>query len=529
MRSKRIVRIQRRAKRRLFLMAIVATACIGYNALSLFAEDHGVFQPSIAKMSSVPGVKAVGIRLINTNASTQSIPNTSVSKPPSAAPPLPPPQMLPTPGSILTLDGTSAGASLTMVADMNKQSTPTGFSSLPVPPRMSDVLPSSSSGKVVMKLNNASDEGNESRLSSTPQIVSSLPSSQLASSQLASSQPTTETVDIRVIKPFTMGEPAQLAPLILEKSPKRIEEFFDTASVPPPQTGVRVSAGDSIETKSIARALINVSEPKSRAPQLVKTKATQVSHSVVMAQATDLELPSFLEQSEEMNRLVDVDTSSVPQEISNGTSVPYAKTGPVPKKNQGKEVVALETVEDPLFEIGPAMGIQVSSPNPERNVDHTRRKFDSQTSSQTANATIELESLSATNIDLTGKLVGIAIQDESICKIIQNERMISLVGNQVGTTLVQIWSVDLGDKPQVIRVNVSHKKGKVPASHDEVKDIKQVITQNFPKADVNIVGLTDGGIEVRGTTESEDSARRILELVRKVYLVPVKDRLKVSQ
>jgi len=199
----------------------------------------------------------------------------------------------------------------------------------------------------------------------------------------------------------------------------------------------------------------------------------------------------------------------------------------VSKKKSGAQFAIKDAVSDPLFDFGPPAEKTVSSVV-DLNTDDARRKFDTRTSSQSVAAVIELESLSATNIDLTGKLLGLAVQDESVCKVIQNDRMVSLVGNQIGTTLVQIWSADLGDKPQVIRVNVSQQKGRIQTGRDDVKNIKQVIAQNFPRAEVNIMNLDDGSIEVRGTTESEESAKRILELVRKVYLVPVKDKLMVS-
>ena len=130
-------------------------------------------------------------------------------------------------------------------------------------------------------------------------------------------------------------------------------------------------------------------------------------------------------------------------------------------------------------------------------------------------------------MDLTGKVTALSVQDESVCKVLHNGRTVSLVGNQVGTTLVQLWTSELGETPQVIRVNVAQQRGKVQATRNEVKDIKQVIAQGFPRANVNIVSKEDGAIEVRGTTDSEESAKRILELVRKLYLVPVKDKLTV--
>ncbi len=517
MHSKRILSIQRRAKRRLVLMAIAGTAFLGYSALSLFAQDSGASQKSVSKMNTVPGVKAVGIRLINNNANPQ---NTALQSSTSTSTPtllLPPPQTLPPAFDLPPMDKSAPALSMPSTSDAAPKLPATGFASLPVPPRMSDVLPSSPNGKVVMKLS-GSDE-----------IKAPIEALNPPASLMPAPAPNTETVDIRVVQPVLSGEPTTLPPLLVEKTQKRAEQHMAVEPPGPMPAGIRVSLGDStVKQNGLPTASENskVVAPKPRAPQLVKTKATQISHTVVVAQSADLEL-SETSVPEEMDRPVEVETSLVPNSIAKPV-VDKAKVAAEPKKSGAAQVAIKDAVPDPLFEIAPPPA-KIVTAVADRNTDDARRKFDARPASQSVAAVIELESLTATNIDLTGTLTGLSVQDESVCKVIQSDRMVSLVGNQVGTTLVQIWSADLGEKPQVIRVNVTQKKGRVQTGRDDVKDIKQVIAQNFPRAEVNITNLNDGGIEVRGTTESEESAKRILELVRKVYLVPVKDKLVVSR
>jgi Pilus formation protein N terminal region len=517
MHSKRILSIQRRAKRRLVFMAIVGTAFVGYSALSLFAQESGSSQTSASKINTVPGVKAVGIRLINSNAKPQ---NTALSSSTNASAPtllLPPPQMLPPAFDLPQLDKTVASLPMPSTIDAESKLPAAGFSSLPVPPRMTDVLPSSKNGKVVVKIS-GSDE------IKAPVEVPSLPTS-----TLPTPTPIAETVDIRVIQPILLGEPTALPPMVVEKSPKRVEAVTAIEPPFPISSGIRVSLGDSgFKQNSLPISSENskAASPKPRTPQLVKTKATQISHTVVIAHSADLEStePSV---PEEMDRPVEVETSLVPNSIAKAAFEKDKDAGE-PEKSGAARVSIKDAVADPLFEVTPPPAKMVESVV-DRNKDDKRRKFDARPASQSVAAVIELESLAATNIDLMGKLTGLAVQDESVCKVIQSDRMVSLVGNQVGSTLVQIWSADLGDKPQMIRVNVTQKKGQIPTGRDDVRNIKQVIAQNFPRADVNIIGLNDGGIEVRGATESEESAKRILELIRKVYLVPVKDKLIVSR
>lgn len=516
MQIKRINRIQRRAKRRLFALAIVASVFVGFSAISLFAADDRPNQVPLTKMSTAPGVKAVGIRLINPGRSTLLAPTSDIAQT-AQTDSLPIPIAVPAlSGSMpqLPLSQTNLSESLAQLPNLSeglaqRPSLPSNpsqtgdirasghgqetaaFSNLPAPPRMSDVLAKNPNGRVVMKLG-GSGKDKESLPIQVNQVA--------APPQSNHSGKGSDSVEIRVIQPYSMGQPhsmgqpVKMPPFVFEKSARRIEPTPDPSASMQTQTAVRISIGDNVEVQGGSQA-------NNRTPQLVKSKPTQLGHSVVLAQSTDLESQSSSNQPDEIVSTVEVETPLVPHSMSNGSIAPSLGSNPEPKKF-------------------------VAHPSP---TGSERRKFDTRLKSHSPIAIVELECLTATNMDLSGKLNAIAVQDENVCKVMQNERILSLVGNQVGTTLIQIWTADLGDKPQVVRVNVSQPGGKVHANKNEVNDIKQVIAQSFPRADVSIVSKEDGMIEVRGTTDSEESAKRILELVRKLYLVPVKDKLMVTK
>ncbi len=507
MQSNRIKSIQRRAKRRFLALAIVTTAFVGYSALSLFAgEDHPIQIP-VAKLSTAPAVKAVGIRLINPNGKSSAPSSESATTLTSNGPALLlPPSPTPPVGFLSSsnkVEATLTPASLPGVGSTASQSqSPNGFSSLMPPPPMSDVLTKNSSGKVVVKLGN-------SESSSKLQSHSSAPTSVPTPSEIGSTE---DLVGIRVMQSPTKGATTKMPSILFEGSGKATvanKEQPDQTSASSP---IRISVGD----------IKNNTHSIDRNPQLVKPKPTQITHSVVLAQSTELELPTSESQTSDFGPMLEVETSSVPRSIANDSLGSTSMSG---KKLQ-LPVPVTDVIQDPI----PPHAIPsiTSATAKSEGIDSMRRKFDTRTSNQSHIATVELECLAATSMDLSGKLCGVAVQDAGVCKILHNDRTISLIGNQVGSTLVQVWTADLGDKPQVVRVNVSQPWGNVQATRSEVKDIKQVIAQNFPRADVSIVSLEDGGIEVKGTTDSEESARRILELVRKLYLVPVKDKVTVS-
>ncbi len=500
MQSNRIKSIQRRAKRRFLALAIVATACVGYNALVLFAEEDHPIQTPVAKLSTTPGVKAVGIRLVNPNGKSSTPTSDSAATLPSNGPAL----LLPPSASdgfsspSIKVEASSPLPMLPSVSSTASQSqSPTGFSGLmPPPPPMSDVLTKSQNGKVVVKLGGSGP--------------TSLPApSQIGTSQIGTTE---DLVSIRVSQPSAISETTKMPPILFEGTakatvPDSAQPDRTSASAP-----VRISVGDN---KNTAHSI-------NRTPQLVKPKSTQITHSVMLAQSTELELPTSESQISDLGSMMEVGSLSVSRTISTDLIGSSAKSGKQPQLH----LAVAGAVQEPTPQQASSSSAYATAKS--EAIDGMRRKFDTRITNQSPIATVELECLSATSMDLTSKLCGVAVQDASVCKILHSERSVSLVGNQVGSTLVQVWTTELGEKPQTVRVNVSQPWGNVQATRSEVKDIKQVIAQNFPRADVSITSLDDGGIEVKGTTDSEESARRILELVRKLYLVPVKDKVTVS-
>ena len=536
MHSNRIHQIQRRAKRRFLVISLAATAFAGYSAVSLFGQDTLPRQISVAKMSVTPAVKSVGIRLVGIGEKSAPASNVGTMQLPAPLPsrfPAPPanaepklPSMLPIPVS---------GAAPSTGTDLLPVSS--GFAQLAAPPRMSESMVKSTTGKVVMKI--GKDEAANAGLVA--------PSTQTTHSSqvpgLANKEP---IVDFRVVESTATAQPAKMPPFLIESSAKRAASQLELPSKPVRtlSTPVRISMADINRPEQIANISMEARSANpvmNRMPQLVKPKPTQVSHTVILAQSTDLDTSSTIEQPDDLIPPVDVDSSLVPNSLAKSKK----KTGVNATLSNYSESVVTDAIPDSFVS---SSALDQSSKSDSRriqqtagdsivgdngsfgddSVDSMRRRFDARLVSQAPIATVEIECLTATSMEIPGKLSAIAVLDESVCKVLHNERTVSLVGNQVGTTLVQIWTAELGSKPQIIRVNVSQGWGKVQATRTEVNDIKQVIAQGFPRADINIVTKEDGSLEVRGTTESEESAKRVLELVRKLYLVPVKDKLTVS-
>ncbi len=70
-------------------------------------------------------------------------------------------------------------------------------------------------------------------------------------------------------------------------------------------------------------------------------------------------------------------------------------------------------------------------------------------------------------------------------------------------------------------------ENKVPQKEATFADASQTIAEMFPNAKILIRSNTNGSITLLGRTDTEDQAKQIASLVRKMFLVPVEDRIAV--
>jgi hypothetical protein len=142
-------------------------------------------------------------------------------------------------------------------------------------------------------------------------------------------------------------------------------------------------------------------------------------------------------------------------------------------------------------------------------------------------AVIELECSNAINIPMPSNVTRVVTLDEDTCRVVASERSFSIMGSHVGRTQIHAWTADGGNKPQIIEVNVVQPFHKTVGKPQDINQVQQSIISMYPSARIEIRPTQDGGLNVRGTVESEETAKKVLELVRKMYLVPVVDNVKV--
>lgn len=362
----------------------------------------------------------------------------------------------------------------------------------------------------------------------------------------------------------TQAAPAQLLPsqsakinvvhAVTASTPLSIENGKPISSGP-----VKLSIGDSgIVDLGVQRPR---QEPvvTSRAPELVKPKKYSVTQPVVLAQAAEI-------QSDDSPSLsLPVSTESVgPSLIEPRVSEPrlpapaVAHAMPDHLSGQRQQGGAIVDAYEPIRNATPAVNAPVALPQPTPRAavveavtpsvgvsaapktDTVKQQTAPRAAASPNDASLrqfairnkpeksyEIESRGTYVIDVPFVIAGSVSLDADVCTVFNNSNSITVAGGTTGNTRVAIASQT--GEVRLIEVTVLPVGQQFSRPQSELDQVKELIGKVFPDARVQIISLPSGEIEVKGITSSESDARKIMELVRKVCLVPVHDRIKAGR
>ncbi|MBM3967446.1 MAG: hypothetical protein FJ308_20685 [Planctomycetes bacterium] len=141
-------------------------------------------------------------------------------------------------------------------------------------------------------------------------------------------------------------------------------------------------------------------------------------------------------------------------------------------------------------------------------------------------ALVQIESQAASEILIDGNITKIAVGDESICRALASNGRIFVVAGQLGETTIEVHTSN-NSAPKLYQVQVVAPWQKANQGLSDIDQLRVAISNAVPDADIEFQSQADGSLVVRGTVGSEDQAKRVLELTRKLMLVPVLDRVDV--
>jgi hypothetical protein len=314
---------------------------------------------------------------------------------------------------------------------------------------------------------------------------------------------------------------------------------------------VKLNIGDSGIVDLGAQRPRQETTVTSRTPELVKPKKYSISQSVVLAQAAEIQPhenapPSLKAEPDQAEpRLLEPNLPALLPDMSQADKIPAREFQPKNDSDQLPQDQIQNEKQTGINEPQIAYPNSLMPPNSSRSaavasvspaLPITPIKSVEPAASQTELAlrqhalrnqpekTYDIESRGTYSIDTPFLVAAAASLDSNICTVFNNGNSITIAGGSTGNTRVAIASQT--GETRLIEVNVLPVGQQFSRPQSEIDQVKELIGKVFPDARVQIVSLPTGEVEVKGVTSTESDARKILELVRKVCLVPVHDRLK---
>jgi len=189
-------------------------------------------------------------------------------------------------------------------------------------------------------------------------------------------------------------------------------------------------------------------------------------------------------------------------------------------------LVATETKvvadDSPKLELPVAPPAIESAPRPEPSLP-TRPRI---STPELENATrVDMDSHSTHEIAVEFPIQSVMVDDERICRAMSHGKSVHIVGLSLGESLVEVKPTD--DRPSrylLVKVAAPWQRSRDLAYLDQLVHAIQPLN---PNGALTVRDLSDGSIVVQGKVDSEEVAKRIMELTRKLILVPVVDKLEI--
>lgn len=122
------------------------------------------------------------------------------------------------------------------------------------------------------------------------------------------------------------------------------------------------------------------------------------------------------------------------------------------------------------------------------------------------------------------------VQNTAVCAAVKTgPQQVQLIATGVGKTKLTLWTVDAAGQEQgeLYEIHVTDTR---TAQADDAQSLAATLTQSietaFPMSRI-VVHYQNGRLLISGSCPDEDSARRILRMVRSACAMPVDDKITV--
>lgn len=150
--------------------------------------------------------------------------------------------------------------------------------------------------------------------------------------------------------------------------------------------------------------------------------------------------------------------------------------------------------------------------------------------SKPADRTIQVGTVALTTMRVDDKdVVKCEVDDTTVCRaIVTADGEVALLPGKVGVTRATLWVKEANGQSKVETADIQVGEVLPIANTDsvELSKLNDSLQRLYPSTSLRVVA-SDRCIEICGEADSEQQAREVLQLVRKLCLVPVKDKVTV--
>ena len=139
---------------------------------------------------------------------------------------------------------------------------------------------------------------------------------------------------------------------------------------------------------------------------------------------------------------------------------------------------------------------------------------------------VVLETQAIRALQVTGTISRLHVVDSSVCQVVCNGNRLFIVGDQTGETTVEV-QMGKSHKPMYVKVVVQRPWARGKSASVSLEQMQAIVTRLAPNADVTVQPTEEGSLIVKGFAENNQQAKKVLEAIRKMVLVPVIDQVEI--
>jgi hypothetical protein len=338
--------------------------------------------------------------------------------------------------------------------------------------------------------------------------------------------------------PVRVEAVAETVQTILESQPPMVEL---------PAMGILPVTPLDIPTRSLPPELQapELEAPKLQAPELQAPELQAPELQAPELQAPELEAPEIeapkigeMHRSDEsaasnaaqtLNPEVDVLTLANPALSANRTSGPVSAASsivPLPSIDATSEEIEaiskLARSTKPSSDKAMMEGV-LSQPGDEVLI--TSGPLSKLIDSEAAES-VMLETQAIRAVQVPGTISRLHVVDSSVCQVVCNGNRLFIVADQPGQTIIEA-NMGKHQKPLHMKVVVERPWARGKSASVNLDQMQAIVSHLAPTAEITVQPSDEGSLIVTGFAQSNQQAKKVLEAIRKMVLVPVVDQVEV--